>query len=71
MRSGQIEDLTITTLTEEYLGNLFDDDLYIIEETDSEDFLSEIEASNDSIWEVLEIEASEWEEAQSDAFLIF
>ena len=54
---------------DEYFGDIFTDERVLLEEIDSEDFLTTTSSANEDLWDVLEISNDDWLESQPDGFL--
>ncbi|MDH5256559.1 MAG: hypothetical protein OEX07_01080 [Gammaproteobacteria bacterium] len=60
----------ITDLDDEYFGDIFTDERYLIEDLDPDDLLTDAMPANQEIWDVISISDEEWIDAQPDGFFM-
>ena len=56
---------------DEYLGDIFSDECVLLEELDTDSFLTTATSANEDLWDVLEISNDDWMDAQSGGYFIF
>ena len=71
LMTGAQKDESKDESKDEYLGDIFSDECVLLEELDTDSFLTTSTSANEDLWDVLEISNDDWLDAQSGGYCMF